>query len=167
MGTWRWRRLWWGHDWHHRRRKSRYENFRKTWKTHFLLLGQCESWVGRQDVQSESDDASQPSKDGKVWRCLQHDLPQWGFCALESQGQIRLQADLCKFCLRRLILYPTSYPQTYSGLFCVVINPYKRYPIYTERTCQLYLGKRRNEVEKWAEKPSKDAHFLTLKTFVI
>merc|ERR1712076_106896 len=25
-------------------------------------------------------------------------------------------------------------------------NPYKRYPIYTERTCQLYLGKRRNEV---------------------
>ena len=30
----------------------------------------------------------------------------------------------------------------------MVINPYKRYPIYTERTCQMYIGKRRNEVPK-------------------
>ena len=35
---------------------------------------------------------------------------------------------------------------TYSGLFCVVVNPYKRYPIYTPRVVQLYLGKRKNEV---------------------
>ena len=35
---------------------------------------------------------------------------------------------------------------TFVGLFCVVINPYKRYPIYTERTCQMYINKRRNEV---------------------
>eukprot|EP00092_Neocalanus_flemingeri_P002100 GFUD01002240.1.p1 GENE.GFUD01002240.1~~GFUD01002240.1.p1 ORF type:complete len:1946 (-),score=533.02 GFUD01002240.1:249-6086(-) len=35
---------------------------------------------------------------------------------------------------------------TYSGLFCIVINPYKRYPIYTNRTVALYIGKRRNEV---------------------
>ena len=27
-----------------------------------------------------------------------------------------------------------------------MINPYKRYPIYTERTCQMYIAKRRNEV---------------------
>ena len=32
-----------------------------------------------------------------------------------------------------------------SGLFVVVINPYKRYPIYTHRVSKIYLGKRRNE----------------------
>ena len=36
--------------------------------------------------------------------------------------------------------------QTYSGLFCVVVNPYKRFPIYTPTVVKLYLGKRRNEV---------------------
>jgi len=35
---------------------------------------------------------------------------------------------------------------TYSGLFCVVVNPYKRYPIYTPTVVKIYLGKRRNEV---------------------
>eukprot|EP00095_Tigriopus_kingsejongensis_P005897 maker-scaffold1366_size45417-snap-gene-0.6 protein:Tk05897 transcript:maker-scaffold1366_size45417-snap-gene-0.6-mRNA-1 annotation:"unnamed protein product" len=34
---------------------------------------------------------------------------------------------------------------TYSGLFCIVVNPYKRFPIYTPSVVKLYLGKRRNE----------------------
>lgn len=36
--------------------------------------------------------------------------------------------------------------QTYSGLFCVVINPYKRLPIYTESVVKKYRGKRRAEM---------------------
>ena len=37
--------------------------------------------------------------------------------------------------------------KTYSGLFCVAVNPYKRYPIYTKTAVKLYLGKRRTEVK--------------------
>uniref|UniRef100_A0AAV2KIQ1 Myosin heavy chain n=1 Tax=Knipowitschia caucasica TaxID=637954 RepID=A0AAV2KIQ1_KNICA len=35
---------------------------------------------------------------------------------------------------------------TYSGLFCVTINPYKWLPIYGAKVAHLYKGKKRNEV---------------------
>ncbi|XP_067089110.1 myosin-16-like [Osmerus mordax] len=35
---------------------------------------------------------------------------------------------------------------TYSGLFCVTINPYKWLPIYGSKVAQMFKGKKRNEV---------------------
>uniref|UniRef100_A0A8D1VFM0 Myosin-11 n=1 Tax=Sus scrofa TaxID=9823 RepID=A0A8D1VFM0_PIG len=35
---------------------------------------------------------------------------------------------------------------TYSGLFCVVVNPYKQLPIYSEKIIDMYKGKKRHEM---------------------
>merc|ERR1711899_194845 len=52
---------------------------------------------------------------------------------------------------------------TYSGLFCIVVNPYKRYPIYTARVVKMYLGKRKNEVPPhlWAITETAYRNMLT------
>ena len=45
-----------------------------------------------------------------------------------------------------VLRYVSKLIYTYSGLFCVAINPYKRFPIYTPTVVNIYFGKRRNEV---------------------
>merc|ERR1712109_450410 len=59
--------------------------------------------------------------------------------------------------------YQAKLIYTYSGLFCVVVNPYKRYPIYTETVVKIYLGKRRNEVPPhlWAITETAYRNMLT------
>jgi len=42
--------------------------------------------------------------------------------------------------------YDADIIYTYSGLFLVVLNPYKRLPIYNPEIVEIYKGKRRNEM---------------------
>merc|ERR1711944_255348 len=59
--------------------------------------------------------------------------------------------------------YQAKLIYTYSGLFCIVVNPYKRYPIYTPTCVKMYLGKRRNEVPPhlWAITETAYRNMLT------
>merc|ERR1712088_1039684 len=61
------------------------------------------------------------------------------------------------------VRYQAKLIYTYSGLFCIVVNPYKRYPIYTATCVKLYLGKRRNEVPPhlWAITETAYRNMLT------
>ena len=61
------------------------------------------------------------------------------------------------------VRYQAKLIYTYSGLFCIVVNPYKRFPIYTATVVKMYLGKRRNEVPPhlWAITETAYRNMLT------
>merc|ERR1719216_711493 len=61
------------------------------------------------------------------------------------------------------VRYQAKLIYTYSGLFCVVVNPYKRYPMYTPTVVRMYLGKRKNEVPPhlWAITETAYRNMLT------
>merc|ERR1712117_812414 len=66
------------------------------------------------------------------------------FDCSEDMADLTYLGDACVL-WNSVVRYKNELIYTYSGLFCIAINPYKRFPIYTLRTMELYIGKRRNE----------------------
>ena len=66
------------------------------------------------------------------------------FDCSEDMANLTFLGDACVL-WNSVVRYVNELIYTYSGLFCIAINPYKRFPIYTLRTMELYVGKRRSE----------------------
>ena len=66
------------------------------------------------------------------------------FDCSEDMANLTHLGDACVL-WNSVVRYKNQLIYTYSGLFCIAINPYKRFPIYTLRTMELYVGKRRTE----------------------
>merc|ERR1712186_75924 len=62
----------------------------------------------------------------------------------EDMADLTFLGDACVL-WNSVVRYKNELIYTYSGLFCIAINPYKRFPIYTLRTMEIYIGKRRSE----------------------
>ena len=58
----------------------------------------------------------------------------------EDMADLTFLGDACVL-WNSVVRYKAQLIYTYSGLFCIAINPYKRFPIYTLRTMELYVGK--------------------------
>ena len=68
--------------------------------------------------------------------------PKFDCC--EDMAGLTYLNDACVL-WNSVVRYKNQLIYTYSGLFCIAINPYKRFPIYTQRAMEIYMGKRRTE----------------------
>jgi myosin heavy chain 6/7 len=83
--------------------------------------------------------------DKKVFKqdqCGQVNPPKFD-CSDDMSGLTYLN-DACVL-WNSVVRYKNLLIYTYSGLFCIAINPYVRFPIYTQRSMEIYMGKRRSE----------------------
>merc|ERR1712038_652151 len=85
------------------------------------------------------------SKDSKVFakdQVQQVNPPK--FDCSDDMSSLTYLNDACVL-WNSVVRYKNELIYTYSGLFCIAINPYKRFPIYTQRSMEIYIGKRRSE----------------------
>uniref|UniRef100_A0AC35TWR3 Myosin head n=1 Tax=Rhabditophanes sp. KR3021 TaxID=114890 RepID=A0AC35TWR3_9BILA len=81
----------------------------------------------------------------KLKKDLLQEMNPSKFEKTEDMSNLSMLNDACVLYNLRS-RYSSMLIYTYSGLFCIVINPYKRLPIYTDSVARMYMGKRRNEM---------------------
>jgi len=85
------------------------------------------------------------SKESKVFKKAQvGQVNPPKFDCSDDMASLTYLNDACVL-WNSVVRYKNELIYTYSGLFCIAINPYKRFPIYTQRAMEIYMGLRRNE----------------------
>ncbi|CAF4110720.1 unnamed protein product [Rotaria sp. Silwood2] len=107
-----------------------------------------ESFIGAEIVSTKGEEVTVKTDKGDNITLKKDDIQQMNppkFTCCDDMANLTYLNDASVlFNLRdrygRWLIY------TYSGLFCVAINPYKRLPIYTLKVVLMYRGKKRTEV---------------------
>merc|ERR1719325_462835 len=85
------------------------------------------------------------SKESKVFKKAQvGQVNPPKFDCSDDMASLTYLNDACVL-WNSVVRYKNELIYTYSGLFCIAINPYKRFPIYTQRAMDVYTGLRRQE----------------------
>uniref|UniRef100_A0A7N8YBQ4 Myosin-7B n=1 Tax=Mastacembelus armatus TaxID=205130 RepID=A0A7N8YBQ4_9TELE len=106
-----------------------------------------EAYIEIEIKETKGDKVICETKDGKTLTVKESDIQQMNppkYDMLEDMAMLtHLNEASVLYNLRRR--YSAWMIYTYSGLFCVTVNPYKWLPVYTAPVVAAYKGKRRSE----------------------
>ena len=119
-----------------------YDPKKSVWVTNKADGGYLEGLIESKDGAKISVNVGGEVKVFKEAQVCQVNPPK--FDCSDDMADLTYLGDACVL-WNSVVRYINQLIYTYSGLFCIAINPYKRFPIYTLRTMELYVGKRRNE----------------------
>ncbi|VEL10171.1 unnamed protein product [Protopolystoma xenopodis] len=107
-----------------------------------------EGYVLADVVETSGDTVVVKKKDGNEKKIRKDDIQQLNppkFFLIEDMANLTFLNDASVLENLRARYY-RNLIYTYSGLFCVAVNPYRRFPIYTAQVAMKYKGKRRAEM---------------------
>jgi len=117
-------------------------------KKNFFVVDKEEGYLPAVIDKEDGDNITLTNSKGKQVVCKRADLlqqnpPKYEKC--DDMADLTYLNDATVYHNLRE-RYVNWYIYTYSGLFCVTINPFKRLPLYTMKMVYFYRGKKKNEV---------------------
>ncbi|CAM4680553.1 unnamed protein product [Leuciscus chuanchicus] len=117
-------------------------------KKRVYIPDENEAYIEVEIKDTDGDKVMVETKDGMMLTVKEDDIQQMNppkFDMIEDMAMLtHLNEASVLFNLRRRYSYWMIY--TYSGLFCVTVNPYKWLPVYSPEVVAAYKGKRRSDV---------------------